>query len=122
MNDVLVEFLTNAVINSIAFRKGERTHMHAPAVSFWKDKGFITEVVPADPLTFTREDAEKLVTTNFPSETPTYATPMRAYDGDLDPAWVVLTSSMNQITPGCLQSNHCPTIQPAKFRASSALN
>jgi len=93
MNDVLVEFLTNAVINSIAFRKGERTHMHAPAVSFWKDKGFITEVVPAATLTFTREDAEKLVTTNFPSETPTYATPMRAYDGDLDPAWVVLTSS-----------------------------
>lgn len=92
MNDVLVEFLTNAVINSIAFRKGDRTHMHAPAVSFWKDKGFIIEVV--DPsLTFTREDAEKLVTTNFPSETPTFATPMRAYDGDLDPAWVVLTSS-----------------------------
>lgn len=92
-DDILVEFLTSAVINSIAFRKGDRTHMHAPAATFWSDKGIVTKVAPYTILTFTREDAEKLVTKNFPSETPTFATPMQAYDGDLDPAWVVLTSS-----------------------------
>lgn len=44
-------------------------------------------------FTFTQEEAENLVTKHFPDETPTYAAPLQAYAGDLDPAWVVITSS-----------------------------